>query len=230
MVRAGGIGLAALGFGFMAGAAPAAAQVDVAATASVTTDYRFRGISQTERDPAVQATLDLSLPDGLFVGAFGSTVSAHELNGADAEVDLYGGYTGKSGGLSYSLSALGYLYPGGRGVSYGEGQAELGYLIGPVQSKLFAAYAPRQRNTGGDDLYLGGSLSAGIPTTPLTATVGAGYEDGFFDGKWDWQAQLAYDHGPLTVSAAYVDTSLTDRDPAARYGRAGLIGTVGLRF
>jgi uncharacterized protein (TIGR02001 family) len=224
-----GAGLLVLMAGATAG--PAWAQgLDVSATATVTSDYRFRGISQSNRDPALQATFDLQAPDGLFGGVFASTIDGAAFGGADGEIDLYGGYAAHHGDLSYSISGFGYFYPGGRDANYGEVQGEIGYLIGPVQAKAFAAYAPDQRTIGGDNRYFGGSVNSGIPRTPLSITLSGGHEDGGYGGKWDWRADLSWAHGPLTVSAAYVDTSLSAASPDARLGGAGAIGSLAVAF
>lgn len=225
------IGFAALSAALPSLPPPAAAQaIDLSATATVTSDYRFRGISQSNRRPALQGSIDLSGPAGLFAGAFASTVDSAAFGGADGEVDLYGGYATRSGGFSYSITALGYFYPGGRDVDYGEVQGEIGYLIGPAQAKVFAAYAPRQHNLGGDNLYLGGGLSGGIPATPFSVALTGGYEDGFYDGKWDWSAELSWVHKPFRLSAAYVDTNQDRAAPDGRLGSAGAIATLAVTF
>src|SRR5688500_7014436 len=51
-----------------------AADSSVAYNAAVTTDYRFRGISQSASDPAISGGVDFSTTDGLYLGAWGSTI------------------------------------------------------------------------------------------------------------------------------------------------------------
>ncbi len=79
-------------------------------------DYRFRGISQTWKRPAVQAGLDLTHASGWYLGAWGSNVSGNSYNnGAGLEMDVYGGVKlPVSEGLTLDLGALAYLYPGAR--------------------------------------------------------------------------------------------------------------------
>jgi uncharacterized protein (TIGR02001 family) len=90
-----------------------------------TTDYRYRGISQSRLKPAVQGGLDFAHKSGFYVGAWGSTISwikdagAPTLANVDTgssplEIDLYGGYKGKAGGLDYDVGALQYFYPGNK--------------------------------------------------------------------------------------------------------------------
>lgn len=85
--------------------------------AAVVTDYRFRGISQTSRDPAVQVGADFAHKSGLYIGTFASNVSwVKDFNGATKgsyEVDLYGGYkTSIAKDTTLDLGLITYRYPG----------------------------------------------------------------------------------------------------------------------
>ncbi len=93
-------------------AAPAFA--DVAFNASVTSDYRYRGISQTRLKPAVQGGVDWSDASGFYAGAWGSTIKWIKDAGGDAdiELDVYGGYkTEIASGLTLDVGLLQYVYP-----------------------------------------------------------------------------------------------------------------------
>jgi uncharacterized protein (TIGR02001 family) len=215
----------------LVGVQPACAQDSgLSATATLTSDYRFRGVSQSGLDPAVQASVDYAAASsGLYAGVWASSVEGQA--GADAEVDLYAGINRTTAsGLRWGIGGYGYFYPGGDHLSYGEATAELGYTLGPVQAKGMVAYAPSQANIGGDNLYLGGELNAGIPRTPFSVALRGGYEDGMYDGKLDWQAELRFVRAPFTLSASYVDTNLKRSDPFGRYGRAGAIMSVSVVF
>src|SRR5947209_8402890 len=88
--------VAAPGFVYAQAAAPAAAPASphtLTANAAFVTDYRFRGISQTFKLPAVQAGFDYSHSSGFYLGTWGSNVSGNQYpNGNSMEMDLYGGY------------------------------------------------------------------------------------------------------------------------------------------
>ena len=80
-------------------------------------DYRFRGITQTNYGPAVQGGVDFAHKSGFYLGAWASNVNwVKQFNGAgkgDYEVDLYGGYKGEiKAGLSYDVGFITYQYPG----------------------------------------------------------------------------------------------------------------------
>jgi len=78
-----------------------------------TTDYRYRGISQTRLKPTVQGGIDFSHKSGFYLGAWGSGIKWIKDGGGDAsvELDLYGGYKATVGAISYDLGVLTYQYP-----------------------------------------------------------------------------------------------------------------------
>lgn len=79
----------------------------------VTSDYRYRGISQSHLKPALQGGVDFAHKSGVYLGAWASTI--HWIKDAggsgDVELDLYGGYKGAVGDLSYDVGLLKYQYP-----------------------------------------------------------------------------------------------------------------------
>jgi uncharacterized protein (TIGR02001 family) len=103
-------------------AAPAPAPAPTASEHSFTgnlgfvSDYRFRGISQTWKQPAIQGGFDYSHSSGLYAGTWASNVSGNSYNnGAGMEWDLYGGWkTAVAEGVTLDFGALAYLYPGAK--------------------------------------------------------------------------------------------------------------------
>ena len=75
-------------------------------------DYRFRGVSQTDKDPALQGGFDLNHKSGLYIGTWGSNVDDWaSTSGSGMEIDLYGGFTTEIGGLGLDVGMLRYMYP-----------------------------------------------------------------------------------------------------------------------
>jgi uncharacterized protein (TIGR02001 family) len=92
-----------------------AADTTLAFNVGAVSDYRYRGISQTRLQPAVQAGVDFGLPNGIYLGAWASNIKWIDDagGGANVEVDLYGGWKGEvGGGLTLDVGALSYQYPG----------------------------------------------------------------------------------------------------------------------
>jgi uncharacterized protein (TIGR02001 family) len=97
--------------------APAQAADSLSFNASITSDYRYRGISQTRLRPALQGGVDYALDSGLYLGAWGSTIRwVKDVGGhGAAEWDFYAGYkTEIASGLSLDVGLLQYLYPRNR--------------------------------------------------------------------------------------------------------------------
>jgi len=80
---------------------------------ALVSDYRFRGISQTDKHPAGQGGFDLALKSGLYVGTWTSNVSQWTATGASQEIDLYGGYKGTLPmDVGFDVGYIAYRYPG----------------------------------------------------------------------------------------------------------------------
>jgi uncharacterized protein (TIGR02001 family) len=97
-------------------AAETASTHTVTGNVAVVSDYRFRGISQSYGQPAIQGGFDYTHASGFYLGNWNSSVSSNSYNnGAGLEVDLYGGYrfplTKDLGG---DIGVLHYLYPGAK--------------------------------------------------------------------------------------------------------------------
>src|SRR5512139_4092834 len=88
---------AALCAGALAPSLALAADTSLAFNVGVVSDYRYRGISQTRLQPAIQAGVDLGLPAGFYLGAWGSQIKWIDDAGgnADVELDVYGGWKGE---------------------------------------------------------------------------------------------------------------------------------------
>lgn len=96
-----------------------AAESTLTFNAGVVSDYRYRGISQSRLEPAVQGGIDYADKSGFYVGAWGSTIKFIKDTGAQngiagvkgsMELDLYGGYKWAAGGVAYDVGVLRYEY------------------------------------------------------------------------------------------------------------------------
>lgn len=206
---------------------------DISATITGVTDYRFRGISLSDRDPAIQGSIDISHKSGIYAGVWASTIE--EYAGADVEIDASLGWAGTVGPVDLDLGGLAYLYPSGSGVNYVELYGSVAHTIGPATLKAGVSYAPSQDNLGNtDNFYVLGEASFGIPNTPFTLKAGVGHEDGAFAGptgkKWDWSLGVDYVKGPFTVGVQYVDTDISVVQDPSRNSRGGLLGSISFTF
>jgi uncharacterized protein (TIGR02001 family) len=209
-------------------AADSAAPVAISYNLAIVSDYRFRGLSLTNRDPAVQGGVDIAFSSGVFAGAWASNIA--DYGGSKVEVDVYAGYGGELAGLSYSAGAYAYLYPGGNDVNYVELQSTLAKTIGPVTTTLTLAYTPDQSNTTRDNFYASLGADVAVGSLPLTASFAVGRENGGYDEKWDWSAGLTWKLDLLELSASYVDSNYKGALEAGHNGGAGAVLSVKATF
>jgi uncharacterized protein (TIGR02001 family) len=200
---------------------------------ALVSDYRFRGVSLSNKQIAVQPTLTVKHSSGLYAGVWGSNITPNV--GDDLEVDLYAGYAGSAGAATYDLGATYYVYPGASGFNYAEFTGKLGTTVGPVTAGVQVSYVPEQgSNTGNlDNIYIGTNASLGIPSTPLTLTASLGVEDGAFGNeKVDWSLGATANVAGFTLGASYVDTNRNiPGNPITRnLGGAGAVFSIGYSF
>ncbi len=214
--------------------ADAPGAITVSGSATVVSDYRFRGISQTLKKPAVQGSITVSHESGLYVSTWGSSVSEYIAAGGDQEIDLIAGFKKTTGGgTTVDVNATYYYYPGAEEIVPGynsdfiEAIGSVSQTLGPVTAKGMVAYAPKQSALDyglgkEDNFYAGLDLSAGIPSTPLTVTghVGRNFTRSFLSSgvKYtDWSLGASLTHKALSFGVSYVDTN------------KNLLGTVGTK-
>lgn len=201
----------------------AESDVSVSANVSLVTDYRFRGVSLSAGDPAIQGGVDLALPAGFYVGTWASSIAGGGAYG-DMELDVYAGWSSEvAEGVTLDVGMLYYLYPTERNadgiddnVNYFEPYASIATTLGPVEATLGVAYAWEQDSLGGsDNLYLYTDLGTAIPNTPISLNAHLGYTDGTLappflagtldDTGFDWAiGASATLLGKLEVGVAYI--------------------------
>lgn len=191
--------------------------IEISGNVALVSDYRFRGVSFSDGDIALQGGIDLSHSSGVYVGTWASTISGGTQYG-ELELDIYGGWSGDlSEGLTLDVGLLYYIYPTGDlpgfDTDYFEPYASLGTTLGPVGATVGVAYAWEQDSLGGgDNFYIYTDFEAGIPDTPVTLTAHLGYTDGVFatdlDGdSFDWGVGASYAlTDSLSLGVNYVDT------------------------
>jgi uncharacterized protein (TIGR02001 family) len=185
---------------------------------AVVSDYRFRGYSLSDEQPALQGGLDVSHADGWYAGVWASTIDEYGLDedgeGASVELDFALGRAFTAFGYDWDVGIAAYTYPNGRDVSYLEIPISASRTIGDFTGTAGLAYAPAQENLGDEDnlyLFVGANLAPESWPVAVDATIG--WEDGVFgDRKLDWTLSLARSFGPVTLALRYVDADAEDVD------------------
>ena len=212
----------------------AAMSADLARAGSMTaegglaavSDYRFRGLSLSDRKPALQADLMVSHKSGAYASVFASTIDEYGQDaggkGATVELDYTAGWAFAGAGLDFDVAASAYTYPGGVGVNYVELPVQVSRTVGAWTSSVGFAYAPRQHALDRDNRYLWIGFDYDGPALPATLSARVGREDGAFaDRKTDWSLSASRTLGHLQASATYVDSD---------QGGSGLVLSLAARF
>jgi uncharacterized protein (TIGR02001 family) len=227
-----------------AAAAELGAGFSVNGGATVVSDYRFRGISQTKKHFALQGNVSVSHSSGFYATVWGSSIDDYVAAGSDQELDLIFGYKHTWGGTTVDLGVLYYFYPGnaaGTNTDFFEPYVSVAHTFGPVTGKISAAYAPKQKAltvdgiTKEDNLYVAGDLSVPISDSGFAVAGHFGHSFGpsyltIGDGYSDWNVGVTYTTGPLTLGVQYVDTDDTLIVPNKNISKAGFVGSVGVAF
>jgi uncharacterized protein (TIGR02001 family) len=186
---------------------------------ALTSDYTFRGLTQTNRDPALQGGLEYASASGFYVGTWGSNISwlsdGQDSVSSSLEVDGYAGYRGKWGeAVSYDVGVLYYWYPGSYPSGFTdpdtvEGYFSVGWSIFTLKySHAFTDLFGIAGASGSG--YLDLALSQGFAEKwTFDAHVGHQRVDGYSDLDYtDWSLGVSRDLGNgFSVALAYVDTN-----------------------
>lgn len=213
----------------------------VSGSVGLVSDYRFRGVSQSDKEMAIQGGVTVTHKSGFYVGTWASNLSGWgTFGGSNMELDVFGGYAFPlNDNLKLDVGLTWYMYPGGSdNTDFVEPYAKLGIGSGPLTGLIGVAYAPKQEALGNfsntpfstgeseDNLYLWGDVAYAIPGTPLKLKGHVGYSDGnpglgpngtslAPTGKYvDWLLGVEGTLGPVTVGVSYVDTDISDAEAA----------------
>jgi len=196
-------------------AAPVESPHSVSANIGVVSDYIWRGVTQTQDDPAVQGGLDYAHESGLYAGTWVSNIDWGSSD-PNYELDLYGGFGGSVNDyFSYDINTIYYAYPDGRDSDFWEVGASgtLKWLT------LGVAYTISGENNGGlfddGDVYYYSSLEYG----DLPYGLGVGLRGGYYDFRHDTET-LA--DGKQSESADYWHYGATISKDAGDFGTFSL--------
>jgi uncharacterized protein (TIGR02001 family) len=224
----------------LAGAQEQKPESEVSFNAALTSDYRYRGLSQTRLDPALQGGADyVHNPTGLYAGTWLSTIKwTKDLGGSgDVEWDMYGGKRGNlSADITYDVGGLYYFYPSnglspnantfelygqlGYGPAYVKYSHSLTNLFGTADSK------------GSGYLDVGANLDVG---NGFTLNLHAGHQEVRHNDAAsysDYKVGITKDLGVCSVALAYIKASThAYLGPSAEnLGKSGAVLTVSKTF
>ncbi len=183
---------------------------EVAWNLGVTSDYVFRGYSQTTEDPAIFGGVDVTV-GRFYAGAWASNVDFGD--DTDAEVDLYGGYRTEVSGFAVDVGVVGYLYvsaPTGADYDYAEFKAAASRAFGPVTLGAAVYWSPDFFGADEEATYVEAS-AAFSPADNWTVSGAVGHQALDVNADYaTWNAGVAYafnDH--VAIDVRYHDTDVT---------------------
>jgi len=188
----------------------AAQELKLAPNIAFTNDYVFRGVSQTQGDPAIQGGLDLSYGVA-YAGVWASNVD-FGVPDPKMEIDIYAGVKPTIGDTSLDFGVLYYGYrkdkngaPGAN--SYTELKAAASHTFGPATLGAAVYWSPEWPGKGGDAVYVEGNAALPI-TKRITVSGAVGHQDiKNYTSYNTWNIGAGYLLGEnLTVDFRYHDT------------------------
>jgi uncharacterized protein (TIGR02001 family) len=161
-------------------AAGTASAGEFSSTITATSDYDFRGVTQSATDPALQASADFAFDNGVYLGAWVSNV---DFGGEEnLELDTYLGwaYEGENG-ISWDFGYVRYTYPSDDAdINYDELYAKVGY--GNYGVELW--YSPDYSQTGLETWYYAATADFDLAES-WALNLGLGYNTGqYYEQGW----------------------------------------------
>ncbi len=224
---------AAVTTALLAGIGATSAQaVELSANVALVSDYRFRGISQTDKKAAIQGGFDASFEPGFYVGTWASSVDFGDVTDGSGsfgtmEIDYYAGWTGPIGDSDFGIDVgyMYYQYPGDTVDPTGDYQEV--YVKGSWQDlTVGVTYSDDYYAETGKFWYFAGDYSLTF-AEDFSLGLHVGYNDfdrlGFFgddsngdvideDSYTDYSVSLGYTFKGIDLSVAWVGTDLDSSD------------------
>lgn len=206
-----------------------ASDITITGSVALTTEYRLRGISQTDGDAAIQGGLTVAHSSGFYIGTWASNLAGNGTwGGSNMELDLIAGYSKAIGPVTLDGGFIYYAYPGVSGHDFYELYASASGAIGPVKAKLGTYWAPPQNSirtspSKGNNIWVYTDFALPISGTPITLKAHGGYSSGDSIYTWgkdvvDYSAGVDIAFKMLTLNVSYVGTDLPTGFANANFG------------
>ncbi|PIW26954.1 MAG: hypothetical protein COW30_12405 [Rhodospirillales bacterium CG15_BIG_FIL_POST_REV_8_21_14_020_66_15] len=206
------------------------------ANAGLVTEYRFRGLDQSNKNPAIQGGIDWSVDTGVggtsvYLGTWGSNVDfgSTTATGASAEMDFYGGVSGSFNNIGWDVGLIYYAYPGAASsLNYDFWEASLGLsydIMDGLSVGAKYAYSPEFFADSGAAHWIEGNVSYAVPVKVLagiTLDASIGYQkiekNATFAQPdyvtWSVGASLGITEN-VSIGVHYIDTDISSGDTNA---------------
>lgn len=218
----------------MLGAACVSAH-EYSANVMLTSDYVWRGVSQTNEGAALQGGFDAGFDFGGYTGVWASNVD-FGVPGSNIETDWYGGYAMDIGCSACSIDGrlTYYRYQGTPEFNFWEGQVQVTYQ----DLTVGLAYAPQFGGDAGgrlvgddiEEFYPYANYSYALPGEVSLNLHGAythmdehGYYESNTTQYWDWSAGVSKDVAGFTMAVTYYDTDMGEKSSDLETAQARIV-------
>jgi uncharacterized protein (TIGR02001 family) len=214
--------------------------IAITGSAALTTQYRLRGISQSDNTIAVQGGITAThTPTGIYLSTWASNLGGNgTFGGSNLELDLIGGKTTTVGPVTLDGGLIGYVYPGTTGHDFFEVYGSISGKVGPLTAKGGLYWAPNQSNIAfvpgvdGHNIWLYTDWGFPIPSTPVTLKAHLGvsngnslYTQGGAAGSlgknttvFDYGVGVDFTYKMLTLNVSYIGTDMNHAFADAWFG------------
>jgi uncharacterized protein (TIGR02001 family) len=180
-------------------------QHSTSASVALSTDYMWRGYSQTDNDMAISGSFDYAHASGFYAGTWASNVDFEFDADASTEIDVYAGFASEFGesGVGYDVSVLRYLYPSANGLDWTEFTLGLSYSIFSAS----VSYSDDVYGSDEDGIYYNLSASYDLPAGfAVSAAVGYyDYDDAISsDGQTDYSIGISKELAGFGFDLSYI--------------------------
>lgn len=179
-------------------------EIEISANVAYTSNYIWRGYSQTADTAAVQGGFDIGY-NGFYIGTWGSNVSDEVYSGSTMEMDIYAGYAGNIDSFSYDIGAIEFMYPGNSDNNFAEAYLTLGYDFDVVAVSGTYIVGINGTNDADSDTWEAGVSIPLIEEVSLDVTVGD-----YMDYNKYATVGLSRSFGKYDVSVMYANADFDD--------------------
>jgi uncharacterized protein (TIGR02001 family) len=208
-----------------------------------TSNYQFRGISQTSNNAAVQGGLTLTHESGVYASLWGSSIAS---GAGGLELDTVLGFAGKATeDVVYDVGVMRYNYPGANRKNSGGLGPDYNEVYGSISAygvKVGVNYSPNYYADSDDYFYVYTSYSTEVQGFGLLASVGYSKFDsnanmaqalgytGTDDGYVDYKVAVNKSFGGVGFELAYIGSDIKDKDLGGGITTGSAVATISKSF
>ena len=211
---------------FSAVNASAADPITVSGSAAFTSDYLFRGVSQTSNNAAVQGAMTFTHESGAYFSMWGSSIASGV---GGLELDTLLGYSGKAGEVAYDVGVMRYNYPGlnDNNAAFEADYNEVYASVSTMGAKVGFNYSPDYFFESDKFLYLYASYGTEVAGVGFFGSVGMNKFDsaammsqalgttGSDDSYIDYKLAASKAISGITVEGAYIGSNIDEKECGA---------------